>query len=86
MLYAVCSVFGLNEAVLPIAAAVYHADGLCISIPEHKEVMIEEVHLHDGFLHIHRTHVELLFLDNRELVFLVRDCRSKRSSGKGMKC
>ena len=58
------SVIRLNEAVVAIIAAVDNIDRLRLRIAEDKEIVVQEVHLHDGFLDIHRLDDEVFRLDD----------------------
>ena len=58
------SVIRLNEAVVAIIAAVDNIDRLRLLIAEDEEIVVQEVHLHDGFLDIHRLDDEVFRLDD----------------------
>lgn len=54
----------LQKPVSTGCALVDDADlfGLCVA--EDEEIVIEQIHLHDGFLHVHGLHDEMFCLDD----------------------
>ena len=68
----------LDEAVIAIRAAVDDADLFCFRIAKDEEVMVHHVHLHDGFLYVHRLHGEALRLDDG---IVLRRIRPRRRAG-----
>ena len=65
------SVIRLDETVVAIIAAVDNIDCLRLRIAEDEEVMVQEIHLHDGFLDIHRLDDEVFRLDDLVGVALI---------------
>src|SRR5690606_23785426 len=72
----------LDQPVPAVGAAVHHVDLVRVRILEHEEVVPEQVHLQDGFLHVHRLQFEPL--DPHQFVFvLIRRLGTVRGAGRG---
>ena len=75
------ALFDLDQGVFPIVAAVDHVDLVRLRVAEYEEMMVEQIHLHDGLLHVHRLEGKALALDDRIDVVLLRDRRGERLDG-----
>ena len=65
-----------KNRIISVISEVNHIDLTCLGIREHKELVIQEIHLKDSFLNIHRTHLELFVLDDLIIIiFRNRLCK-----------
>src|SRR5829696_3950642 len=64
---------GLYEPVVAVSTPVYHVYVAGIGACEDEEVVVEELHLEDRLLRVHRLHLELLGADYAGFLFLLDD-------------
>ena len=60
----------LDQTVSAVFTTIHYVYIFRVRIDEHIEIMMHQVHLHDGFLHIHRLHRKALGFHQRELVLI----------------
>ena len=67
-----------QKAVGSGGAFIDDADLFGLGVAEDKEVVVEQIHLHDGFLHVHGFDDEVFCFDDGGFVFVFRDAQTEQ--------